>query len=379
MVTAKKTRVRRRAPGIPVLALLALLALAGGALSAESSTSVELSLFTALARLEDELWGFSGIGRADVSFTAEGSRDVRAELELSGTTMSSVAGLDAVLTMPRAYVKARFPAFRLTVGRTRLSWGEGAFFNAGDLLFGSSGTEVDLMAQVLRDETAWLASAYVPLGTWSYIETVVLPQEPGLAAETPLFGSASAGARLETKIAQIRTQTGYLYRGLTETHSAFLSLQGNLGVDWYAAAGLSVPGSDPDADAALDSLAVSWGLLHIENLSAGGSLSLRLEGLVKPRGIWEESDAAQDPAPQYGLVLFPEVSWSPSQFLSFQLRSVVSPIDLSALVSAGGYWKPYDGFSVLGFLSIQAGESDDTFTPGRTGGISFVTGVRYAF
>jgi hypothetical protein len=378
MVTVVKSRVRHRTPGIQVAALLAVLALAGGAVSAESSTSVELSLFTALARLEHELWGFSGIGRADVSFTAEGSRNVRAELELSGTTMSSAAGLNAVITVPRAYVRARFPAFRLTVGRTRLSWGEGAYFNAGDLLFGAAGTEPDLMAQVLRDETAWLASAYVPLGTWSYIETVVLPQEPGFEAGIPPFESASAGARLETKIAQIRTQTGYLYRGLTGTHSAYVSLQGHLGVDWYAAAGLSVPGSGADTDTALDSLEVSWGLLHIENLTAGGSLSFRLEGLVKPRGLWEPSGAA-DPAARYGLTLFPEIAWSPSQFLSFQLRSVVSPIDLSALVTAGGYWKPYDGFSVLGFLSIQAGEQNDTFAPDRAGGISFVTGVRYAF
>lgn len=41
------------------------------------------------------------------------------------------------IEVPRAYVKLRFPWMRVTLGKTRLSWGQGLPFNAGDLIFGS--------------------------------------------------------------------------------------------------------------------------------------------------------------------------------------------------------------------------------------------------
>ena len=62
-----------------------------------------------------------------------------------------------------------------------------------------------------------------------------------------------------------------------------MSLQGNLGVDWYAGATTRIPGPDSRlpwdgaAEAAREEAAASFGLLHIEEGASGQSLTLRIE------------------------------------------------------------------------------------------------------
>ena len=90
---------------------------------------------------------------------------VRSELQLEET-----AGDGAVVTVPRASIKVRLPWFRFMIGKSRVSFGRGFFFDAGDVIFGGAGLLVsDFSASVLRDDTTWLLEAYVPLGQLSYL------------------------------------------------------------------------------------------------------------------------------------------------------------------------------------------------------------------
>lgn len=367
-------------------AVLLLLLGATIALHAEVSQSVDLSVFSSLTRLSGGSASLSGLGNAVVNLQAEGDKNVKAEFELSATTLGTGTVVNALLSVPKAYVKVRFPSFRLTAGKTRLSWGEGFYFNSGDILFGSTGTGTDLTADILRNDTAWLLSSWHSLGTYAYLETILLPPELALTpggGNLPAFEDLRAGTRLEAKILEIRTQAGYLYRGIDREHSVFLSMQGNVFVDWYAAVATDISGESPDTGTVKAATRISWGLFHPENFQEGGSVTFRLEGLLRPWGTWQESapavSASGSVQPDYGLLLYPEISWSPSQFLSFQIRSVYSPLDSSALLTAGAFWKPYKGFSLLAFFNIQAGDEDDLYSFDRTGGIGFTAGMRYSF
>ena len=100
-----------------------------------------------------------------VSFKSKGNRNVRANLQIDADISDRVS-----LDVSRAFVKVRFPLFRVTLGKTRVSWGEGFFFNAGDVIFEGVELQSDISgnssggkSEGLRRETAWLADVYIPL------------------------------------------------------------------------------------------------------------------------------------------------------------------------------------------------------------------------
>ena len=158
----------------------------------------------------------------------------------------------ALIDVSRAFIKARFPAFRLTLGKTRLSWGEGFMFNAGDVIFDSLSTSADLTADEIRTRGTWLASAYIPLGRFSFAEAVLLPPafdpltyliDSRIAAEAgedppeiPRGYRSSGGLRIVLRPGGIKTETGYLYSGESESHKPYVSFQGNLIADWHLSA-----------------------------------------------------------------------------------------------------------------------------------------------
>ena len=131
------------------------------------SSSVKMTLMNSLARIEGEEWGFWGLGTGRLTLKSEGveSKNVRAQLSLDTTI-----GDEVLLDVARAYVKTRFPGFRVTVGKDAVSWGEGSFYNAGDVIFGPVPLSGDLTAEVMREDAVWLTSAYIPFGTYSFIE-----------------------------------------------------------------------------------------------------------------------------------------------------------------------------------------------------------------
>jgi hypothetical protein len=394
-----------------VLAAVLIAATVAVPAAADVSQTVTLEASHAVSRGADEEVLAAGGGLAELDLRSRGSRYVRGRLQLRAGVNSEDAG--AALEVPRAFVKARFPLsqtsfFHLTAGRARLTWGDGAYYNAGDTLFGTLGASPDFTAEDLRDETSWLAAAFVPLGRFSFVEPVVLVPLPaitedGAAGPAPAHDT-SAGLRLQGKLGQIKSEVSYLFRGTESYHQPALSLQGNLGVDWYAGATTRLPGpdtqlpsSDP-AEVAAEEAAGTFGLLHIAEGRSGESLTLRLEGLVRPWKEWEpietaagnegtgeaadggesSTTAAAAPSP-YGLELFGEVIWQPAQSLQFFLRTVASPIDVSGLLVPGAAWTPYDGLTLSLFAALQAGEVTDVYGWERPGGAAVVTTLRYVY
>lgn len=347
---------------------------------------------------EDYYWAWMTSGAGGFSFESEGNRNVKSELQFSFSYPELAATLGyslPIVTLDKAYVKARFPVFRITAGKTRLSWGEGFMFNSGDLLFGSTGTSVDLTADELRTETTWLTAVNVPLGRFSFIEAVCLTPETSIeyveyAGETIpaiIYGNiteASAGGRFYTKLLDIKTEAGYLYSGGNEdaAHRFYASFQGNLFTDWYLTAGSAVS-AEAESDELIEdienNLSISGGLFYMYQINSISTLTFRLEGLYSPFGVFEEATwEAGSEAPAYGVYLYPEIVYAPSDTLSISARSVFSPADLSAGISAGLGWNVFEGFTLFAYLLSNAGDGDDTFSWDRAHNLIASAGESYS-
>lgn len=352
----------------------------------------------------DAYWGYTTSGTAGMAFKSSGNRNVKAEVsfdfnfpeyDYTGTGYAL-----PIITLDKAYVKARFPLFRLTAGKTRLGWGDGFVFNSGDVIFGSTSPYVDLTASEIRSETKWLTAVNIPLGRFSFIDILAATPEADTAAGK-LLGDVediSAGGRIYTKAGGIKIEAGYMLRGDGDEslHRPYLGLQGNLGADWYLAASAALPAEgNPSEDELTESFEesfnISFGLFHLQELNRVSSMTFRLESLVMPYMEWEEQTPADTTEiPDYALLLYPEIVYIPADTVSISLRSIVSPLDASAQITAGVSWNVFQGFSLLGYATINAGEETDTFAFERDDdvwrvgtdsidGMAFSAGVSYIY
>ena len=371
-------------------ALLPILALPA---RAEVSASVTLSAYGTVARYGDGAAAGAFLkSRLDLQST--GNENVRGQLQLDGWV-----GDGLYLDIPRAWIRVRFPHLRLTAGRSRLSWGEGFVFNAGDVIFGSldllSG---DISAAALRDETAWLTALYVPLGPFSFLEAVVLPfgarpSEAGGLSDTlagllnPLpLGELAGGAGLRGvfRLGGLKLEPGWYADWAEREHRPYLSLQGHFLADWHLSAVLAVPLTEPEWSRAGDWLALSGGLFHLTRLGGGRSLALRLEAVIRPGARWQAAEgdealpAGHPDAPVYGLALFPEAAVALSDTLSLQLRALVSPVDLSGLGLLAVSWNVYQGLRLFANVAAMAGDGDDLYG-WRQGGPALTLGAEFIY
>ena len=382
--------------GLPALAALALLLLTPPGLEAELQSTVTLTGYTTALYSGDpgEPLEASALLKSSLNLDSTGNANVKGYFQLD-SWIGETVGFD----IPRAYLKVRLPWFRLTLGKTRLSWGDGFVFNAGDVLFGSMGAiSGDLSGETLRPETGWLSSVYLPLGAFSYLEAVVVPYglpapvgsletDFDFLAQTVSFDHLSAGIRGVFKLDALNTtaETGYYATGAASEHRAYLSLHGHLLVDWNLSASMAIPMNDPQWGRWEEWTAVSAGVFQLVNLGPNRSLSLRLEAALRPGALWREASGVEakpagDPqAPVYGLYLFPELAFSPTDTVSLQLRSLVSPVDLSALSVAGLNWNLYQGLDVFSYLSVMSGDGDDLYGLDRRGGVSWTTGLEFIY
>jgi hypothetical protein len=396
-------RIRRI--GLLVFALSLLVA---GVSGAELQQTVTLEASNSLTRRADGDWSLLGRGEAELGLRSTGNRFAKGELTLRLATSDPSA---VTLSVPRAYAKARFPwlaggYFHITAGKAPLSWGDGLYYNAGDVLFSTVAAGADLTDETIRDNSRWMIAGFFPLGRFAFVEPVVLPEPFGLGAMSangganasndgatdgtepqatgayPDLDETSAGIRVQGKLAQVKSELGYLYAGDSAEHRPYLSLQGHLGVDLYGAVSTSLPVSLRDvpesdyAEAALAATEISAGGLYLRHLGADRRVSARLELLVRPDSPWQER-APVDTV--YALELYPELVWGVSSSLSVSMRSVVSPIDGSGLLVPGASWNPVDGLSLELFTPVQLGEKSDRFGWDRDGGISLSAIVRYVY
>ena len=367
------------------LALLPLLLLCAASAGADGELTTETDIRNTVIRsrtadsAQEPYWGWLTSGSAALSVKSSGNRNVKADLAFSFIfpEQAIMPGLSLpLLSLDRAYIKARFPEFRLTAGKTRLGWGDGFVFNSGDVIFGSTGFDVDLTASEVRTATKWLAAVNIPLGRFTFIEAVAVPPEMTANTELSTAGlpqignieNFSAGGRFYTKIAGIKAEAGYFFDNSAGEllHKPYAALQGNLIADWYIGGSADLAGTGDFEELFRESLNLSAGLFYMIQLSSISSLALRLEGLYKPFSAWSETAAAGGEAfSDYALLLYPEISYSPVDTLNLFTRAVFSPVDMSALLTAGGSWNVFEGFNLSFYAIVNTGDGDDIFSWNR--------------
>ena len=100
-----------------------------------------------------------------------------------------------------------------------------------------------------------------------------------------------------------------------------------------------------------DTFNISLGLFHMMEVGYDSSLSFRLESVILPYLNWNEKDGS---AGSYAMLIYPEIVFGLGQTVSLSLRSIVSPIDLSAQTTAGFSWNVFEGFNLLTYVTINA-------------------------
>lgn len=357
----------------------------------------------------DSYWAYGIAGKVGLSFNSTGNRNVRAGLSVD-FNYPDISGIP-IITLQKAYIKAKFPSFRLTVGKTRLGWGDGFVFNSGDVVFGSTSPYVNLTGSEIRTETAWLTSINIPLGRFSFIEALVRAPDMMLSGTTPVgmgeVKNLGLGVRIYTKIGGIKVESGYFFDGTDNSaydinhtsadladdifikalHRPYVSFQGNIGPDFYLSSSLAIPSGDVNnlENVVKDTLNISFGLFHVQEVDYSNSLTFRLESMILPFLNWREDDGE---AGSYALLLYPEISLAMGETMSVSLRSIISPIDLSAQITAGFSWNIFEGFSLLTYATFNGGDGNDTFSwskdvwvPGvdMIDGVSVLAGINYIY
>ena len=370
-------------------ALFLLAAAATAAADVRTTVTIDAGM-NAVSHPEETLLLGSG-GGARLDLVATGNRNVRGQLSIDADLhlppASRAVGSDADhlvtrLGVQRAFIRARLPGFRLTAGKTRLSWGRGRFFNAGDILFGQEPGFAAGGGEYLT-ATDWLVAAYVPVGRLSFLEAVVLPPPlPARPADT------AAGARAVLRLGDLTGEAGYRYGDAPDAtaareHRAYVSLKGALiGVDWHlsAASGLPAGGGPELREAAQDRLYITAGGFGFVDLGPeAGLLNVSLEAGVRPWRSWRERPETPAALDRYGLYLFPELGFAPADNWNLSLSGVISPIDGSAVAAAGASWNILQGLTFSLHASAMLGDEDDTFAWERAGSLAATLAARYVF
>ncbi|MBN2735604.1 MAG: hypothetical protein JXR70_01395 [Spirochaetales bacterium] len=333
-------------------------------------------------------------GKASMSFEMDSDRNIKGGIELSLD-----AGLSFPLVLDRLFIKARFDDLRLTMGKTRLPWGRGFFFNAGDIIWDSTSLVTDLAAQEFRTDASFLFSPYFSLGRFTFLEAVVLTpdidpvdmaaaQLAGMPPELPLSHELRAGLHGQTKFFGADIEAAYLFEGAhvidEADHKAMVSLFLSPYMDLYASVSSRLPQSLGDSESYgevfYDNLQFSFGTFYSHSFESGASLSGRLETLLFPskefKALSIDERAAGD---TYALYLYPEISFAPEPIMQFFLRAILSPVDLSTIIMLGGNFETYQNLVFYIASSLMLGEEEDLFCFENNGGFSIKTGISYVY
>ncbi|QEN04631.1 hypothetical protein EW093_07915 [Thiospirochaeta perfilievii] len=322
-----------------------------------SEVDIDASLNGVLGVTRDNSGDFTSSSLASGSLTIKStnSSDVKSQLTLDFLSYRSVG----TLSISKAWIKFRFPLFRVTLGKNRITWGEGAAFNAGDVIFDDyidpikqNLEEVDLTADELRSVNRTLAQVIFPLGRFTYTELIYLPYDflstddlsviaTGATPVEKGFESHSYGGRFVTRLGGIKLETGYIYNGDRGVHKPYISINGTSGVDYHLSSSINIQNGNSDFDLWKESLKISSGAFYIFDFEDDKTLTLRLESQIKPFGDWE-LDA---------LELYPELSLVPNDEISLFLRGIINPLDFTLKSTFGLNWKTYQGFSIGSFIS----------------------------
>ncbi len=310
---------------------------------------------TGVLPLESEAT-IASFAAAELDLRSAPDPHVRGRLQLRATALDPAEdadGEDVLLELLRASASVRLPVggrnLTLTAGRARLTWGDGQVFNAGDTINGARAATLDLTDETLRDETVWLAAARLPLGRFSFLEAVALP-----SVSSGAWWEQTAGGRIQGQIAGVKSELSYLQRGADEAADVALSLQGNIVIDVYTATSATMMHSEVD-------WVSSVGVYHLGTVGRG-DWSIRIEGLVD----WQEED----------VLLYPELTWSPSPLFTVFGRSEILPDGNESRSGLGVRWDPATGMTLS--LVVENATAGAGGAPVE-GQFAVTTSIRYVF
>ena len=109
------------------LVVTLIIGLLGFPIGAAATPVVDLQLFHLLSQYHNgtDVETLYGVRSAvSVSLKSPNEGNVRGDVAFTFSYPGDMVFID------RAYLRARFPNFRLTAGKTRVSWGDGVLFNA---------------------------------------------------------------------------------------------------------------------------------------------------------------------------------------------------------------------------------------------------------
>jgi hypothetical protein len=344
----------------------ALLSMSLSPLFCAENPVISLDILPAVSyNAQTDAWTQAMFSSGTLSFKSQNSGNVRGEVALSYSSYATYNSADDAIE--KAYLKAKFPSFRLTMGKTRLAWGDGALFNAADILFGSSSTVVDLTQSELRSDTKWLVAANIPLDSFSFVELVTMPSTGDDLSDISL------GGRVYTTLGSLKLETGYarIHETTTNMHKGYISLQGNVGADWNLSSSVGISEAE---DLEWD---ITGGLFYIKYLQGDKALTLRLEFLTRPFGTWQWGPVTDDDS--CPLLLYPEITYAASSSVTLSLRSIISPFDLSAMTTFATSWNVFEGFSLIGYLNANTGGSADLFKWDSAGSLTLAAGASWIF
>jgi hypothetical protein len=121
---------------------------------------------------------------------------------------------------------------------------------------------------------------------------------------------------------------------------------------------------------------------------------------MMPWQNWTEQnyqDLIDDNVGYYGIMLYPEITWTLRSTWFVGAQAIISPVDASAQITTSVGWHVFQGFTLLGFVVVNAGGQESLFAYDRSAawpdypntgtpwesfefnGVNFTLGARYNF
>lgn len=348
-------------------------------------TQVDMSLNASLGK-KKEAWDFNLIGNAytRVILQNENQQLIKALFAIEANVSDKAAGFGIY----QAYIRFRTNngLFRFTMGKAPISWGEGIYYNAGDVLFSSTNPSMDFNRVIKTDNTRWVIVPYFSIGSngffealistpsLSYYDTFIYNYLDGIGfggdlsyLNDPSWSNLNAGFRFSWKSLDVQWQTGVMYIGSDTLTRPFISMSGGIAqtVDWYLSSrvGLSPDGfNDGDWYKSWD---ISLGFYFPWVFRDSSNLSIRVEGLIRPLGNWYlqngiSSNEWEITREYLAAQAFLDITYILNSFFTFSFRDIYSIIDQSTVINVMFTLSPLQDLSLTFNTIIQVGGKDNT-------------------
>lgn len=323
-------------------------------LFAEIQQSVDLSLTSALGyssiKLRDRGDNYDYmdvLGNAKLAYTLSGrGKLIRSQARLAITGTESVGIL---LELTRAYIRTRVPIgnsynLQLELGKNSLTWGEGSYYNAGDVIFGSSPKTTDLSSINFRDYAFWQFRMFIPITDFVYLESVVgIPDQlykmdsiSHIIMPSSNIESLGAGLRFHAETGFLQWELGGYSRFVSNKISPYISIALPLKVRTYVA-------TSTEFDFSTDAENMESQLQETTKISGG---------MLVTRSVGNEGSIIVQPELMYQNYLWNvqlNMSWFFRRTLGLVLRGDVDIYQEVYSLLLGPQWLPEEGFTLSMF------------------------------